>query len=84
MKWENVMPRAVRGEAPRVVLTGREEVLVEGHSGLFSYETGCVRIRVKDGLLAVTGEQLIIAFFGAEDLLIRGRVDGVTMAGEGL
>ena len=77
-------PPAVRAGRPRVVIFGREEVLVEGHGGLFSYETACIRIRAGEGMLTVTGEGLVIAFFGAEDLLIRGRVDGVSMGGEGL
>jgi len=66
-------------ERPRVVLYGREEVLIEKHAGLFSYETKCIRIRTKMGLLAVTGEELVISFFGMQDLLIRGKVSGVML-----
>jgi len=68
---------------PRLILTGREELLIEGHAGLFSYETKCVRVRTDCGLCEVTGERLTIDFFGAEDLLIRGRIDGVLLRGEG-
>ena len=75
------MPPEIRENVPRVVITGNSEVLVEQHTGLFSYETGCIRIRTAAGLLKVTGEKLVIAHFGAQDLLIRGRVDGVSMDG---
>ncbi len=68
--------------AQRLVLTGRGELLIEGHAGLFSYETKCVRVRTEKGLCEVTGENLTIDFFGAEDLLIRGRIDGVRLDGE--
>lgn len=67
--------------APRIILTGREEVLIEQHQGLFSYETGCIRVRTRDGLVTISGEKLIISFFGAQDLQIRGLISGVTIDG---
>lgn len=72
----------IAGDVPRLILTGRKEVLLEGHAGLFSYETNRIRVRVKGGLCTVTGENLTIDYFGAEDLLIRGRVDGIALDGE--
>ena len=82
MRLSDLAPEEVTGDTPRIVLTGREKVLVERHSGLFSYESGCVRLRTGMGLVTVTGEKLIISHFGAEDVLIRGRVDGLKMDGE--
>lgn len=70
-------PPEARSETPRIVLTGRDEVLIEQHTGLFSYETKCIRVRTKLGLLTVTGENLVISYFGMQDLLIRGTVKGV-------
>ena len=42
----------------------------------------CVRLRTKMGLLTVTGEGLVITHFGAQDVLIRGRVDGLRVDGD--
>lgn len=67
---------------PRVTLNGRGEVLVEGHTGLFSYDTARVRIRTPLGILEIRGQDLVIGYFGAEDLMVRGRVDGVGIEGE--
>lgn len=66
----------------RIVMTGREELLLEGHAGLFSYETGCIRVRTGAGLLQVTGRDLTIDYFGTQDLLIRGRLDGAEYSGD--
>lgn len=77
-------PLEVKSEIPRVVMTVREEVLIEQHTGLFSYETKCIRVRTRAGLMTVTGENLVIAYFGVQDMLIRGRVDGVRLDGESL
>ncbi|MBR4360603.1 MAG: YabP/YqfC family sporulation protein [Clostridia bacterium] len=75
-------PEITQGQ-PRLVITGRDEVLLEGHEGLFSYETGNIRVRTGAGMLQVMGENLTIDYFGVQDMLIRGRVDGVQYGGDG-
>ena len=82
MRLNGIAPEEVCRDTPRIILTGRKEVLVEQHGGLFSYETRCIRLRTRMGLLTVTGEGLVISHFGAQDALIRGRVDQVQIAGE--
>ena len=82
MRLSGIAPEEVRGDTPRIIMTGREEVLVERHGGLFSYETRCIRLRTAVGLLTVTGDRLIISHFGVQDVLIRGRVDCLRVDGE--
>ncbi|MBQ9264241.1 MAG: YabP/YqfC family sporulation protein [Clostridia bacterium] len=77
-------PPQVRTDTPRTVLTGREELLIEQHTGLFSYETKCIRIRTKEGLWTVTGENLVIAYFGVQDMLIKGKIASVSISGDSL
>lgn len=83
MRLSALAPAGTQEERPRVVLAGREEALIEQHTGLFSYDTRCIRVRTKRGLITVTGQNLVIAYFGLKDLLIRGEVAGVTMEGGG-
>ncbi len=66
----------------RAVVTGRKEVLIEGHSGLFSYETACIRVRSKIGIWTVAGKNLIIEYFGTEDVLIKGVVNSIMIDGD--
>ncbi len=82
MPLTEIAPREVMEDTPRIIMTGRDEVLVERHGGLFSYESGCIRLRTGMGLLTVTGEKLIIVHFGAQDVLIQGRVDGLQVDGD--
>ncbi len=71
----------LEGES-RALWNGRRELIIEGHRGLFSYETRCIRVRSRTGLWTVTGEGLFIDHFGPEDLLIRGCVRAVSLDGE--
>ncbi len=82
MKLTEIVPPEVKSGAPRVIVTGREEVVIEGHRGLFSYETKCIRVKWKAGLVTVSGQDLIIDKMGVQDLLIHGTVEDVAMSGE--
>ena len=82
MLLNGIAPREMAERESRALLTGRREVIIEGHRGLFSYETRCIRVRCRQGLWTVTGEGLFIDHFGPEDLLIRGSVHAVALEGE--
>lgn len=83
MRFSQIAPPELVSNAPRLICTGREETIIEGHSGLFSYETSCIRVRTRMGVWTVEGENLLIEYFGTEDLKIKGRVDGIRLDGEG-
>ncbi len=82
MRFSEIVPREGAEGESRALWTGRREVIIEGHRGLFSYETRCIRVRCRDGLWTVTGDGLYIDHFGPEDLLIRGSVRAVALEGE--
>ena len=82
MRLSEMAPLEMLERESRVLWTGLREVIIEGHRGLFSYETRCIRVRCRAGLWTVTGEGLFIDHFGPEDLLIRGSVRAVALEGE--
>lgn len=75
-----VIPEEVRGTKSRVVVLGREEMLVEQHRGLIAYEREEIRFRVREGEVKVFGRDLTIAAFGAYDAKVTGKIQGVTLA----
>lgn len=78
--FSEASPREMR--QPRLILTGQGKLLIEQHHGLFSYETRCVRVRTETGMVTVTGENLVIAFFGTEDMQIEGCITGLALSEE--
>ena len=84
MLLNGISPREMAERESRALWTGRREVIIEGHRGLYSYETRCIRVRCRQGLWTVTGEGLFIDHFGPEDLLIRGSVHAVALEGENI
>lgn len=84
MHWNSLVPPEARSEASRVVISGREQVLIEQHRGLFSYETSRIRVRTQAGLMTVAGTGLVISHFGPQDLLIQGEIASVALEKEAL
>ena len=83
MRINQLVPPEIVSGVPRLTLTGRGEVVIQGHTGLISYETDRIRARCGVGVISIAGEKLTIDYFGAEDMLIRGRVDDIQISGEG-
>lgn len=75
----NLIPAEMKGEKSRVVIWGRQEVLVEKHRGLISYETEGIRFRVKDGQVYIKGKQLTITSFGTFDAVVKGDISEVCL-----
>ena len=67
-----------------MILSGREELLIEQHKGLFSYESQCIRIRTGRGIVTIHGENLVITYFGLQDLMIQGKIRALSMEEEQL
>lgn len=79
MRLNERMFSEVRG-APRVVVKGREEALIERHRGLLSYDPLCVRARCGEYEVRVDGEALTIPYFGLEDMIVAGKITSVSFA----
>lgn len=64
---------------PLVELAGEYRVLIENHCGVTEYSQGQIKVRVNYGLLCITGRNLIVARMTREQLVITGRIDGITL-----
>ena len=62
-----------------VELLGDRRVLIEHHRGVTEYSRERIQIRVKFGILCVCGEGLSLCRMTANQLVIMGRVDSLTL-----
>jgi len=67
-------------DVPRAVLIGSMELVVENHRGLLEYRPERVVLRLPDGKMTVDGADLRIGFLSPEQVVIRGRIDGLRQA----
>lgn len=64
---------------PLVELAGECRVLIENHHGVTEYGSDEIRVKVTYGQLCICGTGLELAKMTKEQLVITGRIDGVTL-----
>lgn len=69
---------AIPGQ-PLVELSGDRRVLIENHRGVTEYRKDRIGIRVSYGQIAVCGSGLELVRMSKEQLVIRGRIDSITV-----
>ena len=68
---------------PIVELAGDRRVLIENHFGVKAYGREKIIVKVKYGYVCVCGCGLELLRMTREQLVIRGRIDGVTLQRRG-
>ncbi len=69
-------PSEVLSGCPKITLIGVERMLVENHNGIFAITQSVIRIITKQGLLEVSGHELIIKELNDDCLIIEGIIQG--------
>ncbi len=77
MRLNGFFPPEATSDTLRIVLTGRERLLIERHYGIISYSEDKVYVRLKNGYLTISGENLLLSQYGMDELCIAGHVKGM-------
>ena len=78
VQWADLSSEAVPG-MPLVEILGEGRVLIENHRGVTEYGTDRISIRVGFGQIIICGCGLELSRMSREQLVILGRIDGVTL-----
>lgn len=73
------LPDAPLPGLPLVEISGQDRVLIENHLGVTQYGRESISVRVKFGQIRVSGCNLELARMTKEQLVITGRIDGVSL-----
>lgn len=68
---------------PIVEIAGDRRVLIENHFGVKEYSRERITVKVKYGFVSVCGCQLELMRMTREQLVICGKIDGVTLQRRG-
>lgn len=66
-------------KVPLVELYGGKRVLIENHFGVLEYTENQICVRVKCGMICVSGQSLTIALMSRERVVICGSIESVHM-----
>lgn len=68
---------------PIVEIVGTQRVLIENHFGIMSYSREQILVKVRFGCIRVCGSGLEVLCMTREQLVIRGKICGVSLLGRG-
>ncbi|MEQ8197468.1 MAG: sporulation protein YqfC [Clostridiaceae bacterium] len=76
------LPRDVMLDLPKVTIIGIDEICIENHKGIVCFESTCVKVNTKIGIVLIRGESFQISFIGGQSLVIQGKVKTITYEGK--
>lgn len=68
---------------PIVEISGERRVLIENHLGIMGYSTERILVKVQFGCIVICGYGLELLHMSKEQLVIRGKIDGVALQRRG-
>ncbi|HIU56343.1 MAG TPA: sporulation protein YqfC [Candidatus Ornithomonoglobus merdipullorum] len=71
------MPKDVVMDLPRVSVCGDREIYIENHKGLVEYTDSDIRIKMRGGIMRVSGVSLRIIVMEYDRIVINGVFKGV-------
>lgn len=64
---------------PLVELCGYERVLIENHKGIVQYGSDNICVKVKFGVIKISGEELQLAYMTSEKVVICGIIRNISL-----
>ncbi|QMV40431.1 sporulation protein YqfC [Cohnella cholangitidis] len=77
------LPQDVVLDLPRITMIGGLQVTVENHRGILHFSPDVLRLAMDNGIMEVTGQDLIIRNIGAEEVFVEGKIMGVQLHAKG-
>ncbi|MCX4303633.1 MAG: YabP/YqfC family sporulation protein [Clostridia bacterium] len=71
------IPEEVWGKAPKITITGFEEILIENFKGILEYEDFFARISTHIGVININGFNLKLNQMTEDDILVTGRIESI-------
>ena len=65
----------------RIMMTSREQILIENHRGISEYSPEMITVSGPGGSVTVTGSRLCAEAMNKSQLLIRGQISSVEFGG---
>ena len=66
------IPSEVVTDVPKLTAVGRNELLVENYMGIIEYQNGLLRVNTTNGIINITGENLLIKEITSEEIIVKG------------
>lgn len=71
------IPKDILLDLPKITFIGNLQVSIENHKGIVEYSNENIRVKMKDGIIKVSGMDLAIKTIIAEEIIIYGNIASI-------
>ena len=71
------LPKDVVMDLPKITIIGDNEITIENHEGIESFEDECIKIKTNNGILTIEGQNFEILYIASETIVLSGKFKSV-------
>lgn len=72
------LPKEIINGEPKIVVYGKNEIVIENHKGIESFQLDEIRINSNLGIIKISGLNLEIRFIGSETIALTGKLNNLS------
>ncbi len=73
------LPKDIILDITKIIITGKDSVVIENHNGIISYSESKISINSGDGILTIKGKDLTIKSIVEEEISIKGKINAIDL-----
>ncbi len=74
------IPMDIALRLPNIEITGNRQVYIENYKSILEYESGIIRLKLKNMQMIIEGKNLVIDYYTQENMLITGSIKSIKFA----
>lgn len=71
------LPKELTLDLSKITITGNRELFIENYKGIIEYEENRIRIKTKEGVVKLEGNNMSIKEITSDDIIIYGVIDSI-------
>lgn len=71
------LPKEIILNMPKMILIGKNQMLVENHRGIIEYTPNLIRVNSTVGVIKTQGKELNLRNIAADDIMISGDIESI-------
>ncbi len=72
------LPKDITMDISRMVILGREDIVIENHKGIIDYSEERISINTGIGTIVINGNHLIIKSIVQEEIVLKGNIVSIS------
>lgn len=68
------LPKDIILDLPKITMVGNLQIYIENHKGILEYTNTRIRINTKNGVLRITGKDMVLKNIITEEIIIIGDI----------